>query len=78
MAKYKKDANRILKKDTNIIIPHNATDGEEITVTKCQFKAGQTVNFVKIQTNKVLSALGLDKVERREYVKVAFNNFKDL
>ena len=79
MGRYKNDQNRELSTDTNIIIPHGGDDAEtSSTVTRLEFKQGDTIRFVKIQTRKVLKALGLDRVSQSRYIKQAFNNFKDM
>lgn len=79
MGRYKNDQNRILNKDTNLIIPHGGDDAESSsTVTRLQFDKGSSVRFVKVQTRKVLKALGLDRQEQAKYIKQAFNNFEDL
>ena len=79
MSRYKNDQNRELSTDTNIIIPHGGDDAEaSSTVTRLEFKQGDTVRFVKVQPRKVLKALGLDRVSQSRYIKQAFNNFKDM
>lgn len=77
MAKYRKDKNRILDKDTTLVIPHGG-DEESITITRCKFNKGDTVVYVKSEMNKVLTALGLSTTERKLFTKLAFNNYKDL
>lgn len=79
MAKYKNDLNRILKQDLTLIIPHGGDDGESSsTVTRVQFNAGDNVRFIKAQTKATLKALGLSRDQQREYIRVAFDNFKEL
>ena len=79
MAKYKKDKNRVLAKDTTLVVPHGGNDTEKsITITRVQFSKGDTLVFIKSEMNKVLTALGLNKTERKLYIKLAFNNYKDL
>ncbi len=79
MSKYRKDKNRVLAKDTTLVIPHGANDAEEsITVTRVQFSKGDTLVFIKSEMHKVLSVLGLNKTSRKLFIKLAFNNYKDL
>ncbi len=79
MGRYKNDQNRALSTDTNIIIPHGGDDAEtSSTITRLEFKQGDTVRFVKVQTRKVLKALGADRIQQSRYIKDAFNNFKDI
>jgi hypothetical protein len=79
MAKYRKDKNRVLAKDTTLVVPHGGNEKEEsITITRVQFSKGDTLVFIKSEMTKVLTALGLDRTARKLYVKLAFNDYKDL
>lgn len=72
MPKYKKDSNRVLNEDTRFIIPHNNEVGETITVTAATFPAGSDYGFVKRELIATLKALGLNRTQAKQYIKVAF------
>lgn len=79
MPKYKNDLNRKIPQNLTLIIPHGGESNEESsTVTRIQFQKGDNVRFIKAQVKATLKALGLSRDEQREYIKVAFDNFKDL
>tara|TARA_R110002012_G_scaffold314230_1_gene526710 strand:+ start:164 stop:424 length:261 start_codon:yes stop_codon:yes gene_type:complete len=79
MAKYSNDSNIKLIKDTNLYIPHGGDDSESSsTVTRLEFKQGDSIRFLKSETRKVLKALGANRQEQTRYIKEAFNNFKDI
>lgn len=79
MPKYRKDSNRTIKQNMTFVIPHGGEDGEtSSTVTRVQFTIGDDVNFMKQQLRATLAALGLNRTEQRQYIKVAFNNLEDI
>tara|TARA_R110000851_G_scaffold265165_1_gene417726 strand:+ start:680 stop:919 length:240 start_codon:yes stop_codon:yes gene_type:complete len=79
MARYSNDSKRVLKRDLQLIIPHGGDDAESSsTVTRMEFKKGDTVRFIKAQVKVTLKALGLKSGEAKSYILQAFNNFEDL
>jgi hypothetical protein len=78
MPKYRNDKNRTLPQKITFVIPHGGPDGESSsTVTRVEFNAGDNIRFVKAQMRATLAALGLNRVQTRQYIKEAFNNFED-
>lgn len=79
MAKYKNDLNRKIPQNLTLIIPHGGDSNEDAsTVTRIQFNKGDNVRFIKAQVKSTLKALGLNRDQSREYIRVAFDNFKDI
>jgi len=77
MARYKNDSNRILPAKITFVIPHGGEGEDSSTVTRVEFNQGDNIRFVKAQMKATLAALGLNRLQTRQYIKEAFNNFED-
>lgn len=73
MAKYRNEKNIKIKQDEVYNIPHGGNDAESSsTVTRVEFKKGDSLSFIKQQLKQVLSSLGLNKQQASQYLKKAF------